>query len=134
MTVTSGPPRVRNEHELAVRRELQPVGAAYIGSERLRHLLGRNVDDGHSPVTRIGHPDLFAVGRNVKAFGAVADLHCGLVPIAAGRMWWRTHFPGWSIWLARGGPAGPPPTVFSMMLTVPELTLVVTMRFRSGQT
>ena len=41
---------------------LQTVRAAYIGGKRLRDPLTRNVDDGDSPISRVGSPDRFAVG------------------------------------------------------------------------
>ena len=113
----------RNERKLSVGRELQPVRAAHIRRQRLLHLLARNVNDGHGSVPRVGYPDFLAVRRNIKTFGTVADADYRLIPITS---WWRSIGP----LLTREGRL----RAFSIMLTVPELTFVVTIRFISGET
>src|SRR5450631_1893607 len=90
-----------NKHQLAIGSEFQPVGAADVGSKRLRDLLARNVDDGDGPITRVGYPDFFAVRGNIEPFRTFADRNDGLVPIAArsayGAAWGKAHFSGRSI-------------------------------------
>src|SRR5579864_59884 len=69
----------------AVWSELQTIGALHVGVERVGDFLGGDINNGDCAFLRVGDPDFFAVGRDVKSLGAVADLDHSFVPIAAGR-------------------------------------------------
>src|SRR6266404_9232107 len=69
----------RDQHLRAVGSNLQAI-AAHRDRERLKGLLGGDIDDRYGAVLRVGYPELLAVGRNVKAFGAAARRDIGDAP------------------------------------------------------
>lgn len=80
-----------DENTATVERELKAVGAVDVGLERGDHLFRGIVDDRDGAVLGVGYPDLFAVRREIEAFGAVADLdHCFIPVLTLG------HAGGWS--------------------------------------
>src|SRR5208282_1575762 len=64
--------QTRNQHELAIRRELQPVRSLHRNRRTLNYFLGGKVDDAHRTVLRVARPYLLAVRRDIESLGAAA--------------------------------------------------------------
>jgi len=64
------PPSRRKQTPAAVQGKFQAI--ARTRWESLLRLLRSDVNDGHRPFLRIGGPDLLAVWRKIKTFGAAA--------------------------------------------------------------
>src|SRR5215472_15637378 len=60
--------QIRNQNQLSIERELQPVRAVHLHIESLRYPFCRDVNDGNRAIARIRCPILAAVRRNVASF------------------------------------------------------------------
>src|SRR5215831_19012951 len=74
-----------DENRLSVRRKLQAVGPSDVGVQGPSHTLAGYIDDGNSSVLGVRDPELFAVRRYVKTFGASAHGDDRFVPIRCSR-------------------------------------------------
>jgi len=121
MTVTSAPRRAEISASFPSGVNFSRFALLTSGASVLRYLLARHIDDGDSSLPGIGHPISLPSGETSNPSEPLPTRITVSFQSALG---------------APGGPPGPgrPPTVFSMTLTVPELTLVVTISFISGET
>jgi hypothetical protein len=109
-------PKARNKRQLPIWRKLQPIRFLHVGGQSFNDLLARYINDRDRSVVGVGDPDLLAIGRYVKS------LRAATTGIKA------------SFQSPLDGPVPTPPPIFSMMLTLAELTFVVTIWLRSGET
>src|SRR6266702_48847 len=71
---------IGDDGKLAIRSELEAVGALGVEVERLHNLFCGDVNDGDGAVAGIGSPEFAAIGRNVATFGTFADGNHGGAP------------------------------------------------------
>src|ERR1035438_449804 len=71
---------VGNQHEAAIRRELQAVGTFGLHFEGLDHAFFKEADHRDAAISRVRRPELLAVGRDVETFGTFSHGNYSLVP------------------------------------------------------
>src|ERR1700722_1600569 len=108
--------KARNKRQLAIRGKLQPIRFLDVGGQSVDDLLARHINDGDRSIVGVGDPDLLAIRRYVKSLRATTDGNQGFVPVSTRRP--RSHTTAH----------------LSMRLTLAELTFVVTIWLRSGET
>lgn len=113
-----GAPECRYQDMLSVESELQTICPTNVGVKSLNNALAGSIDHRNAAILRIGYPYLLPIAGYVETFSTVAHTDNCLIPIAPNAGTTRRRCAG-----QRGGMRS---GSWSMMLTVPELTLVVT--------